>query len=560
MKKNKFFLIFTFIIVLHGFLISDPLTRIYVNGQVFTGAKGVLNEALVIRGNRIIFTGRKEKALRFSSGKGSIVVDLKGKTIIPGFHDADTNFPLGARLMDSQMNFFGLDLDSIVHRLQIAKKNLIKQRPIYAYNFEHLLRNKGKWPNRYDLDKVSVDSPIIIFSSDGNNAWVNSIVLKQCGIKKNTKELPGGRIVRFEDGNPTGIICGDSTELLNDYKYKNGLRNIKLDKEKIIKTIKFANNLGITSITTHSDLEFVKILKELESEKILNLRFNIILPSKNIGGYLIKKIDFNNETPFVRIVSVSKNIDGNLYTSDAAMFTSYSDRNYYGILRSNKNDISDLVSLYKKNNIIGNFYAEGERAVNIVLNGIRASSRRKRQNIQRNRISNFIFVIDEDIPRLKFLSVIPVTRPGAFINKSEYLERLVGQRKSATALRMATLRKLGVHIAFGSGWPGESFDPLLGLKFSVFRNTGGDSSGDDGAPEEKLSIREGIIAYTYVPSYSVLDENRTGSIAAGKFADLTIIGGDLFSEKLNGNTFLSEIHVIETIIGGKTVYKKSEIN
>ncbi len=561
MRKTKIFLIFIFIIVLYNSQFSDSLTRIYINGKVFTGIKDGLNEAFVTRGGRILFTGGKEKALRFSSGKKSNIIDLKGKTVIPGFHDADINFPLGARLMDSDLNFYGIDLDSILHRLKVKKKDLAEKNPIYGYNFEHLLRENGKWPNKYDLDKVSIDYPVIIFSSDGNNAWVNSNVLKLCGIEKDTPEIPGGRIVRFEDNDPTGILCGNSIKLLKNFNFKKGLKSIKLDKKTILNAMKYANSLGLTSVTTLGDLEFVKILKELESEKMLTLRFNIILPSKNIGGYLIKKLDFNSGTSFVRVISVSKTIDGNLYTSDAAMFSSYSDRNYYGFLRSNKNDISDLVNLYKKNGIIGNFYAEGDRAVHIVLNAIRAATRRNKVNLDRRRISNFIFAINEDIPRLKLLSVIPVMRPGSFINKFEYIERIVGQRKAGNALRASTLRSMGVQVAFGSGWPGELLDPLSGIMFSVFRVFKGDQNEKNGwFLEEKLSMRDAISAYTYVPSYSVFNEKRTGVIANGRFADLTIIEGDIFSEKPSVKNFSSDIRVVETLIGGKTVFKKSELN
>lgn len=559
MRKTKIFLIF--IIILYNFQFSDSLTTVYVNGKVFTGVKDSLREALVVKGGRIFFTGEREKALRFVSGKRSNIIDLKGKTIIPGFHDADINFPLGARLMGDDMNFQGLDLDSILHRLKAKKKNLKGKDTIYGYNFEHLLYRDQQWPNKYDLDKVSDDSPIVIFSSDGNNAWVNSLVLKQSGVNKNTYEIPGGRIVRFEDNNPTGILCGNSTRLLFDFNFSKGLQSIKLNKKKILKAVKYATSLGITSVTTQGDLEFVNILKELESDNMLNLRFNIILPSKNIGGYLIKKINFNSGTPFVRIISVSKDIDGNLYTSDAAMFSPYSDRNYYGFLRSNKNDISDLVNLYKKNGIIGNFNAEGDRAVHIVLNSIRSTMRRNPANLHRSRISNFIFAIDEDLSRIKLFSVIPVMRPGSFINKLEYIERIVGQRKAGNAIRAGTLRSMGVQFAFGSGWPGDSLDPLPGIMFSVFRTFKGRKSGENKwFLEEKLSIQEAIFSYTFVPSYSVLDEKRTGMIAIGKLADLTIIEGNIFSEKLNAKSFLSDIHVTTTIIGGKTVFKKSEIN
>lgn len=560
-KYKSKILILTMLLLVPFHIRSEPDRRIFINGKIYTGITGKISEAIVVDKGKILFVGSNKGAEKFQSGKKGVIHDLKGKAIIPGFHDADVNFPLGARLLGNNMNFYGLDLDSILHRLKVKMKGSAGENAIYGFSFEHLLHRGEKWPNKYDLDKVSEDSPVIIFSSDGNNAWVNSTVLKRSGIKKNTREIPGGRIVRFEDRGPTGILCGNSTKLLDNFNFRKGLHGIRLNKRNILKAIKYANSMGITSVTTLGDLEFVKILKELESEKKLNLRFNIILPLRNIGGYLIKKVDFNSGTPFVRIISVSKNIDGNLYTSDAAMFSSYSDRNYYGFLRSNKNDISDLVNLYKKNGIIGNFNAEGDRAVHIVLNAIRSTSRRNILNLKRSRISNFVFAIDEDISRIKLLSVIPVMRPGSFVNRAEYIETIVGQRKAGNALRTGTLRSMGVQVAFGSGWPGESLDPLSGIMFSVFRTFKGGERGETGwFLEEKLTIQEAISAYTYVPSYSVSDEKRTGMIRTGRFADLTIIEGDIFSEKLNSKMFLSDIRVVETLIGGKTVFKKSEIN
>ncbi len=557
MRKSKVILSVIFITILHISQFSGSLTSIYINGKIFNGLTDELNEALVIRNGRILFVGTTAKALRFNSKKQRKIIDLNGKSIIPGFHDADLNFPLGAGLLGNSIDFHDLDQDSILHRLKAKKKNLVAKDPIYGYNFEHLLWKDRRWPNKYDLDKVSNNLPIIIFSSDGNTAWVNSTVLKECGIEKNSPEIQGGRIVRFEDNEPTGILCGNSIELLKRFNFENAVQNIKLDKKKILKAIKYANSLGLTSVTTLGDLKFVKFLEELESVGKLNLRFNIILPSKNIGRYLIKKVAFNSGTSFVRVISISKNIDGNLYTSDAAMFSPYPDRSYYGFIRSNKNDLSDLVSLYKQNGIIGSFYAEGDRAVHIVLKAIKAASRRNQVNLSRSRISNFTFVIDDDISLLKLMSVIPVMRPGSFITEVESIERIVGQRKAGNALRAGTLKSMGVQVAFGSGWPGDSLNPLKGIKFSVFRNV---SKGNRNGwfVEEKLSMREAIKAYTYTPSFSVSNENRTGTIEKGKLADIIILNGDIFSENLSPETFSSETKVVETIIGGKTVFRKEE--
>ncbi len=529
-NKISRLLLFLFLILLFDLAGSSPLRRILTGGKIFIGnGKGIV-EAIVIEGEKILFAGSNKTAEGFNKEKKAIITDLKGKIVVPGFHDGDQNFLLGAGLLGNRLNFYGLDLQAIIHRLKNEKKRTSKW-VIYGYNFEHLLSKRGKWPNKYDLDKVSENSPVVVFSSDGNHVWVNSFTLKLFGINKNTPPVYGGMIVRFDDNNPSGILIGNAIELIKKFNFTESTKRIRPDKEKILRAISYSNSFGLTSVTTYGDLEFAKQLKELEYEKKITLRFNIILPSKNIGRYLIKKIGFSSDSPHVRIISVTKNIDGNIYSSGAALFSKYRDTENYGFLATNINDISDLVSLYKKNGIIANFNAEGDRGVHIVLNGIKAATRRSLKDRERRRISNFHFAIEEDIARLKKMNVIPVMRPASFMDRAALIERLVGQRKAGNALKAGTMQNMGIKIAFGSGWPGESIDPLKGIGFAVFRRVRENSEKKNRwFIEEKLSFFDAIKAYTYNPSYSVSDETRTGSIEKGKYADIVILEGDIFGD------------------------------
>jgi len=533
--------------------------KILFNGNIFTGIKGKFVEAIVFGDSKIIYTGTNKVAKRFGSQRGAEEYDLKGKTVIPGFHDGDMNFPFGARLLNSSMNFQGKSMDAILHRLRVRKKNLQKSEDIFGYNFEHLFYWNGKLPNKYDLDKISTDNHIVIYSSDGKTAWVNSKVLRKCHIGKHTPNVQGGKIFRFADDSPTGILCGNAIKLLKGFGFNKSLfLNSGLSEDEILNAIKYVNSYGITSITTHGNLQFLKILKKLESEKKLNIRFNIVLPFENIGSYLINKIIFKKLSPHIKLISISKNIDGNLYSLGSALFFKYRNKNDYGFLISDRNDIRSLVQLYKKNNIIGDFSAEGDRAVNFLLNEISLALRKSSKRGLRHRLSNFSFIIDEDINRLKELSVIPVIRPGSFIRKSIFIENHFGERKAADAMKIGTLLDRGLIIAFGSGWPGESLNPFFGIAFSVFRNINGDNSG--WFVEEKISIAEAIRAYSYGSSYAVSDENWTGTIERGKYADIAILKGDLFSENLNQGFMALEVKVLETIINGKTVFKREKVN
>ncbi len=542
------------------FLLQYPVQsgiRILFNGNIFTGVKRNFVEAIVFRHGKIIYAGTNRGTKWFRSRKGAVVYDLKGKTAIPGFHDGDVNFPLGAKLLNSGMNFQGKSMGAILHRLRIQNKENKNRKDVFGYNFEHLFYRNKKLPNKYDLDNISTDSHIVIYSSDGNTAWVNSKVLRTCNIGKDTRSIQGGKIFRFADNSPTGIICGNALKLLKGFDFNESFSG-DLNENDIIDAVKYANNYGITSFTTHGNLEFLKILKKLESENKLNVRFNIILPSKNIGSYLINKTVFKRLTPFVKLISVSKNIDGNLYILGSALFSKYKNRNYYGFIRSENNDIEDLVQLYKKNNIIGDFYAEGDRAVNFLLNAIDFSLRKSSIRGLRYRLSNFSFIVNEDIDRLKKLSVIPVIRPNSFIKKSIFIEKYVGGRKATNAIKIGTLLNRGLSVAFGSGWPGESLNPFIGIAFSVFRKISEEYGG--WFVEEKIGITEAVRAYTYGSSYAVSDENRTGTIEKGKYADIVILSGNIFSKKADWSFISSEVKVLETIVNGKTVFKREKIN
>lgn len=553
-------LIFIYLLLLFIDAGSTPLRRVFTNGKIIVGNGDGVAETVVIEGKRILFVGTDRAGEKYQKGKNITTTDLKGKVVIPGFHDGELDFLIGAGLFGNKLNFYGLNLESIIHRLKNEKKNT-KNKIIYGYNFEHLFSNAEKWPNRYDLDKVSVDSPVVVFSSDGNNAWINSFTLKQFSINRDTPEVAGGRIVRFENNSPSGILIGKAIDILEGYSFRKSIKKIRPDKEKIIKAIKYANRFGLTSVTTYGDLEFVKQLEVLESEQKLNLRFNIILPSENIGRYLVSKVGFSSGSPHLRIISVTKKIDGNLYSLTAAMFSEYKNTGNYGFLTTNINDISDLVSLYRQNGITANFNAEGDRGVHSVLNGIRDATKRSSKFFQRYRISNFHFIIDEDIKRLKKMNVIPVMRIASLIDRAALIEKLVGPRKAGNVMKAGTLHTMDIKIAFGSGWPGGSINPLKGIGFAVFRRIKERRNKEyRWFIEEKLSFADAIRNYTYTPSYSVSDEARTGSIEKGKFADIVILNGNIFSEDFTEKEFFSNVRVIETIVAGKTVFKEEVSN
>ncbi len=558
-KSNSFRWIVIFLLLYFSITVihAEHRGRILINGKVFTGEKGGLKEAVVIIGNKIAYVGQRKVALQYNKSNKFFVSDLSGKTVLPGFHDGDVDFALGALLLNKNYNFRGLNLESIIHRLRNEKKRVEKGEVIRGFFFEHLLYKNKNYPNKYDLDKVSTDNPIVILGADNHYAWVNSKALHISGIEKGISDIPGGTIERFGDGEPTGILKDRALKLLNKLT-----KNIKkIDKDTLQKAIKYAHRFGITSVTSKGDLYFLQLLRKLEASESLNLRFNLVLPAENVGSYLIKKIYFNTKSTYVNIKFLSIVIDGDFFTSDAAMFTEYVSNDNYGYLRIRKHELEEILELFRQNGIMGSFHVEGDRGVRLVIESIEKKFRKHTKVGYRHRIENFKYILDDDIKKLRLLSIVPVIRPASFSGKSILLDYLVGERKALNALRLVTLKNSDVKIAFGSGWPGEEFDPKKGLFFAVFRKDIGSKISNFGwFAEERISIEDAIKFYTSGSAYAAGQEDKIGTLKKGKFADITILDKDIFSDNINLESDFRNVSVIETIVSGKTVYKKGDVN
>lgn len=399
---------------------------------------------------------------------------MKGKTVIPGLHDAHLHFEAGAEMLKSQLTLRFLNLQEIKGKI----KEVINASPggavIWGHNYNHAFFKKKQLPTRYDLDKVAPDNPVIIERVDGHSVWLNSKALEAADITKDTKDIPGGEIMRFEDGSPTGILKENALSLVEKIKKQKRPKMVipgQSGQDALEMAIQYANKLGLTCVTTSGTPALVEHLKKLKKEGKLTLKFNVWFPIVTLKDYLAAGLSFHQGDEWVRVSFLKIFADGTIGSASAAMFNPYLHRpESRGILIQPTEELNRLVAEAHRNNWPIGVHAIGNRGVHLVLNAVEKAQDKYGPKPQiRHRIEHSQFVTDSDLKRYKTLGVIPSMQPTHCTTDLLVVENRIGSERAKQGYRWNSFHKIGVMLAFGTDWPVEPLDPRRGLYSSIER-------------------------------------------------------------------------------------------
>lgn len=533
---------------------------ILIKGKIITIDKNMrITAAVAIKGNKIFQTGTDNEILKLK-GEETKVISLNGRTVIPGLHDAHLHFESGAELILNRIDLRFLNKDQILKKVKESVRISPKGALIKAYSYNHAYFKDKKWPDRHDLDKIAPDNPVIITRVDGHSIWVNSKTLELAGIDRDTKDPQGGEILRFKDNSPTGILK-ENAELL--VKYVKGPKMavpVVQGKDPILNAIKYANTLGLTSVTTSGGLKLIKYLNSLDKRGVLSLRFNVWITPGEMDELIKKGIGFNSGSEKVKISFVKIFSDGSIGSVSAALFKPYLHRpESKGILIHPVPELEKLIAKVHKNNWQSGVHAIGNRAVYLVLNSVEKAQKKFGAKGLRHRIEHTQFIRDKDMGKFTILKMIPSMQPTHCTTDLLVVEERIGKDRARQGYRWNSFKKEGVLLAFGTDWPVEPLDPRRGLYSSVERkNIESNSPEGEWFPEEKISITDAIKYYTYGSAYASFNEKKLGSIEKGKLADLTIFDGDLLKLSKQDKRELLKVPVFMTITDGRIVHSTNK--
>ena len=524
------------------------------NGRIVTvDAEDSVVSAVAIRGSRIEEVGSDKDVSRWI-GEGTVVIDLDGKTVLPGLIDSHMH-PGSYGAFKVRGIQCGPDLESIEELLDILKvksESTPEGRWVLGYSLDDV--RLGRYPTRQELDSVTPKNPLYIQRRDGHIGVVNSLALEAGGITKDTPDPPHGKIDRDESGEPTGVL----RELAKDLVYSKIPGNTVDDYHDGLGIVndEFLS-LGLTTVhasMTTSD-EF-KALQWLKRDGELALRYCVHASGRE-DGMLEALIAAGIQTPFgddwLKITEVEWVFDTSTSGRTAAYYDPYvGEPENYGILLYDQDDITDRVTRAHKAGLRVGLDGIGDRGIDRALDAIEAALKEEPREDHRHRLEHCCYVPPKIQERLLELKVIDASANGFLHDLGDAYKANRGEAQMRWMWPHRTLIDRGIPAPAHSDCPVCTPNPWVGIYGLVTRKT---SRGDTLYAGEGITPMEAIRAYTIDGAYAAWEEEIKGSIEPGKLADLVVVDRDPFTIPCDD---LKNVEAVITVVGGRIAYRRGE--
>ena len=534
---------------------------VYMNGIIYTvDDKNPKVSAMAIKGDRFLFAGSDAGARKYIGG-GTRVIDLNGRTVLPGLIDAHIHFS-GIGEAKMRLDAFWKPKQEILDAVAAAHKKAKKGEWIQGRGWNQEVWTPAVFPTKEDLDKVSPDIPVYLGRTDGHAAWVNTKALEIAGITKDTPNPTGGEIIKDAKGEPTGVLVDTARGLVTS-------KIAPLSREKMIEGLQLAQEELLSNGLTGGhdagcDLAMIDTLKSLyESGKLyvrLYARLRIPDGSTSLHEEFYtkgKQVGLYGHRLTVRGIKIS--VDGALGSRGALMLAPYSDRKdgWLGNQRVTEERLYAQVKKAREAGFQVSTHAIGDAGNREVLNAYDKVLKEMPDPDHRYRIEHAQVVSLEDIPRFAKLGVIPSMQTVHATSDKNMAENRVGPERIKGAYAWRKFLNTGVVIPNGTDAPVELINPFHGLFAAVTRQS------RDGQPpggwylEEKMTREEALKSYTIWAAYAAFEEKIKGSIQPGKLADFVVIDRDYMN---CGESEIKDIRALQTVVGGKLVYPVRQVS
>ncbi len=541
------------------------MDTIFYNGRIYTVDDSIPQaEGVAIKDGIITCVGNNEDVLSLQSPETQLI-DLDGALMLPGFCDSHMHLLSYGYSLEKVNLYSARCMDDLI---SLGKK-FLTEHPYLSW-----LQGRGwntdnwddtRFPNRYDLDKITTDIPMYYTRACGHIIAVNSKALEIMGITRNTPQVSNGRIEFDNDGEPLGIF----SEAARDLVY-NALPSLTVEdiQRMLVAGALDALKYGITSI--HSD-DFEAIAPG-EYKKVIDAYQNLVennslpvrvfeqclLPTMPLLEKFLSEGYHNSEgTPMFKIGSLKLMSDGSLGGKTAYLRKPYTnDPSTKGISVFTQDEINKLVETAHRKGFMSSIHCIGDGAMEMSLNAIEKAKINYPRADMRHSLIHCQITDIETLFRYRDLNVVAHIQP-AFIDSDMHIVRdYVGKERESTSYAWKTMVDLGIPVAAGSDSPVISFNVMEGIYSAVTRKDLKGYPEGGWLPGQKLTIEEAIYAYTMGGAYASYEEDVKGSIRNGKYADLVVLDKNIFEIPEDE---IKEVSVTMTVLDGKIVYQSELI-
>lgn len=536
---------------------------IYINGKVLTVDAGNRTaEAVAVRDGRIQAVGRRGD-IEALAGPGTRVVDLQGKTMIPGFVDAHSHF-----LSTGAAAAFSVDLssapvgtvksiDEIVARLKRKAESTPKGEWILGNGYDDTLVAEKRHPTRADLDRASTDHPIFIRHVSGHFAVANSKALELAQLTRNTPNPQGGEFRRDAAGELNGVL--EETTALAPVAARIPALSRAQNLEAIRKATEIYTAKGVTTAQdgAFGNAKLLPMLQDAAAQGQLRVRL-VVWPTAPVAKALIDgKAEFHSPDPqLLRIGATKIFSDGSIQGYTGYLSEPYhvhapgKDDSYRGYPTMPRDQLAALVLEQHKAGRQIAIHGNGDAAIDDILFAFSEAQKAFPRPDARHIIVHSQTARDDQLDKMKALGVIP----SFFVLHTYYWgdrhrDVFLGPQRAMRISPLESALKRGVRFTIHTDTPVVPMDPLRLMWSAVNRIS---SSGKVIGAEERISAPQALRAVTIDSAWQSFEEDSRGSIEPGKLADFAILS----SSPLDDPARIKDIQVIETIVGGKTIYAR----
>lgn len=539
MKKIIYLIFLGALLSFSAFGQQVPADLILLNGKVFTAELGKpYAEAVAIRGERILAVGSSDEIKRLANAK-TRVIDLQGRTVIPGINDAHFHFspvPQGFHLQ------FKSEEPSWAETLE-ALKDAVQKTPKGNWIFGLIGFNvlSEKAADRFALDRIAPEHPVLLRSYYGHGYIVNSKAMPLLQLAEEEPDPMGGYFERVGDSK---TINGRFWEYA-EWKPNRILANQVSDAQAIEELRKLANEavrFGITSMQIMPSMpvdRFARLLVKADLPiRVRAIPFAMTSPNvRDLSEFeMLPKLNFPNSK--VKASGIKWVLDGTPMERGAALREPYNDRpDWRGKLNFPESEIVKMVeeSLRFKQQIL--FHCAGDRTAEVVFDALeRVGVGKIDWRQKRVRIEHGDGISGDLIERAKKLGVIVVQNPTHFSIVDIIYARYSPQTKFFAA---RSLIEAGIPFALGSDGP---MNPFLNIMLATIHPA---------RPTEAITREQAVRAYTNGSAYAEFAEGEKGTLTKGKLADLAVLSQDVFTAPVPE---LPKTQTLLTIVVGKIVY------
>jgi predicted amidohydrolase YtcJ len=532
---------------------------VLINAKVLTlDDRSTVTEAVAVRDGKILATG-STASIKSLAGARTRVLDVSGKTVIPGLIDTHAHFK-AAGLSDYVVNMSSAK--TVAEALAAIKAFAAKKKPGEwivggAWHPPSQLAEK-RYLTRQEIDSVAPNNPVYL-RTVGHFSMANTMALQKAGVDKATADPSGGSFERDAAGELTGVLVETAIDRVEKavppWTDEDEVRQFTIAEHVL-------NSLGITSaVEGATEARDIRTLQKIAVSGNATLRIGVMFrpqPPADLSAWEAimsgNGVSSGFGDDWLKFAGIKIFYDGGMTLKTALMRDVYPDSHddYHGITQQTPDWLKQLASICNRYGWRVGVHVVGDLGIDQVLDAFEAADKEKSIRDRRFILIHASLIRPEQMERAHRLG-IRVDFQNVFMwDKAATVEKFLGRATADRAVPTRTLiAKMGIDsLGAGTDFPTNPINPFLNMYIMVTRK---DPNGNIYGASEAVGRQQALRLYTSAASHYTFDEGRKGTIEPGKFADLVVLSADYMAVP---EAQIKDIKADLTLVGGKVVFQR----